>query len=152
MTYIEGILPKGPYLPCESMAGRALLAGYHRHVSVNWTVLGSATFPEAISTNLATNFTEIWPKIQQMSFMKNYLKMLSANHHPFLFRPQCVMQSGRLFTSKRRWQQNDLNSLRNSTQRIGGHSVHQWAYLWWSGINCGGPKKYVNKLTITKMI
>ena len=25
---IEGILPKGPYLPCASMAGRALLAGY----------------------------------------------------------------------------------------------------------------------------
>ena len=27
--HIEGILPKGPYLPCVSMAGRALLAGYH---------------------------------------------------------------------------------------------------------------------------
>ena len=26
----EGILPKGPYLPCVSMAGRALLVGYHR--------------------------------------------------------------------------------------------------------------------------
>ena len=30
--HIEGILPKGPYLPCVSMAGRALLAGYPRHV------------------------------------------------------------------------------------------------------------------------
>ena len=29
--YIEGILWKGPYLPCVSMAGRALLAGYHRY-------------------------------------------------------------------------------------------------------------------------
>ena len=28
--YYEGILPKGPYLPCVSMAGRALLAGYPR--------------------------------------------------------------------------------------------------------------------------
>ena len=28
---IEGILPKGPYLPCVSMAGRALLAGYPRY-------------------------------------------------------------------------------------------------------------------------
>ena len=27
---IKGILPKGPYMPCVSMAGRALLAGYHR--------------------------------------------------------------------------------------------------------------------------
>ena len=32
LQYIEGILPKGPYLPCVSMAGRALLAGYHRYV------------------------------------------------------------------------------------------------------------------------
>ena len=30
-TNIEGILPKGPYLPCVSMAGRALLAWYHRY-------------------------------------------------------------------------------------------------------------------------
>ena len=29
--HIEGILPKGPYLPCVSMAGRALLAGYPRY-------------------------------------------------------------------------------------------------------------------------
>ena len=27
-TDFEGILPKGPYLPCASMAGRALLEGY----------------------------------------------------------------------------------------------------------------------------
>ena len=29
---IDGILPKGPYPPCLRMAGRALLAGYPRHV------------------------------------------------------------------------------------------------------------------------
>ena len=27
--HIEGILPEGPYLPCVSMAGMSLLAGYH---------------------------------------------------------------------------------------------------------------------------
>ena len=31
--YFQGILPKGPYLPCVSMVGRALLAGCHRFVS-----------------------------------------------------------------------------------------------------------------------
>ena len=31
----EGILPKGPYLPCVSMSGRALLAGYPR---VHWVL------------------------------------------------------------------------------------------------------------------
>ena len=34
--YIEGIVPKGPYLPCTSMAGRALLAGYHRYRHSLW--------------------------------------------------------------------------------------------------------------------
>ena len=32
VEYIGGILLKGPYLPCVSMAGRALLSGYHRYV------------------------------------------------------------------------------------------------------------------------
>ena len=31
---IEGILPKGPYLPCVSMADRALLVGYHRYIYI----------------------------------------------------------------------------------------------------------------------
>ena len=30
--HIDGILPKGPYPPCVSMADRALLAGYSRYV------------------------------------------------------------------------------------------------------------------------
>ena len=30
--YMDGILPKGPYLPCVRMAGRTLLAGYHRYM------------------------------------------------------------------------------------------------------------------------
>ena len=34
-TLIGGILPKGPYLPCVSMAGRALLAGYPRYELLN---------------------------------------------------------------------------------------------------------------------
>ena len=36
-----------------------------------------------------------------------------------------------------------IYSLRNSTRHFGGHSVHQCAYLWWSSIDFGGPKKYV---------
>ena len=33
LIHIKGILPKGPYQPCLSMPGRALLAGYPRYVS-----------------------------------------------------------------------------------------------------------------------
>ena len=38
-THIEGILPKGPHQPCLRMAGRALLAGYHRYDTWIWTSL-----------------------------------------------------------------------------------------------------------------
>ena len=34
LSSVEGILPKGPYLPCVSMAGRPFLAGYHRVVFI----------------------------------------------------------------------------------------------------------------------
>ena len=34
--HIEGILPKGPYLPCVNMAAMALLAGYHRYYICTW--------------------------------------------------------------------------------------------------------------------
>ena len=33
-AHIEGILPKGPYLPCVSMTGRALFAGYPRYTGI----------------------------------------------------------------------------------------------------------------------
>ena len=32
VTHFDGVMPKGPYLPCASMAGRALLAGCHRFI------------------------------------------------------------------------------------------------------------------------
>ena len=31
LEHIKGFVPKGPYLPCVSLAGRAFLAGYHRY-------------------------------------------------------------------------------------------------------------------------
>ena len=43
-VYIEGILPKRPYLPCVSMAGRALLAGYHRYVAYGAILCTNASY------------------------------------------------------------------------------------------------------------
>ena len=36
--HIEGILPEGPYLPCVSMAGRALLAVYPRIIGSHCSI------------------------------------------------------------------------------------------------------------------
>ena len=120
MTYIEGILPKGPYLPCICMAGRALLAGYHRHVF-------HSTGPSLVQLLFLKQYQLIWQQTS-LKFDRKYNKChswktiwkccLQIITH-FLFRPQCVMQSGRLFTSKRRWQQNDL-------------ITRQWKFqCWW---------------------
>ena len=46
---IEGILPKGPYLPCVSMAGRALLAGYHRNMCNNSSYWKYTHVPDNLS-------------------------------------------------------------------------------------------------------
>ena len=42
LAYIEGTLPKGPYLPCLHMADRALWAGYPRYV--NAKLVGNSMF------------------------------------------------------------------------------------------------------------
>ena len=47
-THFEGILPKGPYLPCVSMAGRALLAGYHRFSKWKNMTEGASTHPHPL--------------------------------------------------------------------------------------------------------
>ena len=39
---IEGILRKGSYLPCVSMAGRALFAGYHWYTDPKWRYTASS--------------------------------------------------------------------------------------------------------------
>ena len=42
--HYKGILPIGPYLPCISMTGRALLAGYHQlMISQHWFRLWPGT-------------------------------------------------------------------------------------------------------------
>ena len=52
--YIEGILPKGPYPPCVSMAGRALLAGCHRY----WTF--PVKLPLAECLKISLNIIQHW--------------------------------------------------------------------------------------------
>ena len=43
-THLQGILLKGSYLPCVSMAGRALLAGYHWHHSAIFNCIWAITY------------------------------------------------------------------------------------------------------------
>ena len=55
----EGILPKGAYLPCVSMAGRALLAGYH------WIILSNCYF--------------YFPQTQSIAFLTKSGQQICAN-------------------------------------------------------------------------
>ena len=98
MTHIEGILPKGPYLSCISMAGRALLQDTLDIWVINLTIIGSdnGLSPDRhqaiIWTNavilllirtLGTNFSEIISEIHTFSFKKIHLKMSSAKWRSF---------------------------------------------------------------------
>ena len=59
-TVIKGILPKGPYLPCVSMAGRALLAGYHRHIGVERPALSV----ELLQCKIVGHPSETYPNLK----------------------------------------------------------------------------------------
>ena len=57
-AYIEGILSKGPYLPCVSLAGRALLAGYPRYATLGLSLQKLVTTNTAdalLSVNVLTS-------------------------------------------------------------------------------------------------
>ena len=60
ILYIEGILPKGPYLPCVSMAGRALLAGYPRYIIFNLILVidGGGISCEIVLWKMSSDLTD----------------------------------------------------------------------------------------------
>ena len=60
ITYYESILPKGPYLPCVSMLGRALLAGYHR-------LLDPVLIPSIFSKMLTTQGWDTFARFMYFS-------------------------------------------------------------------------------------
>ena len=110
---------------------------------------------------LRTNFSEIFSDIQMSWFKKIHLKMSSENGGHFVSASMCYGLKCEVVSYEGWNKPNSLwmlyivvymiiwmyflvyYSLRNSTWHIAGHSVHQWAYLWWSDINFGRPKKYV---------
>ena len=61
--YIDGILPKGPYLPCLRMADRALLAGYP------W-----------IMSFILSYLTSQLHRARFLSLVRSKLRLCSANH------------------------------------------------------------------------
>ena len=75
---IEGILQNGPYLPCVSMAGRALLVGYHRHVGVPWDtrlpqIYHASLLNSMITSGCSNNFkSAISEHMSRINFMGNF--------------------------------------------------------------------------------
>ena len=59
ISYTEGILPKGPYLPCVSMAGMAFLAGYHPYIDNSYWNSQYPSFYVALNSGYV-----IWPELQ----------------------------------------------------------------------------------------
>ena len=87
-TYIYGILPKGPYLPCVSMAGWALLAGYQRYIlSNNFYMHGSFSGDGLFFEDDITSF------IQHPSTLERQTVISSE-------KGKTLSKSGPLFTKK----------------------------------------------------
>ena len=87
---IEGILPKEPYLPCVSMAGRAILAGYHRDMAD--TNYGNSAMEEIINSN----FTHDDIDSQQMACWNKKEKtdqIQPSRHMRYTDKSQCVTET-----------------------------------------------------------
>ena len=84
---IEGIMPKGPYLPCVSMAGRALLAGYHRYNNeeiAQVKMQSNTHFNSSVSYKTkfgSQNFGyQIWCFLWYIQYFKQYVQYESNNN------------------------------------------------------------------------
>ena len=75
--YIEGILPKGSYLPCVSMAGRALLAGYHRYMDIYFLDIPGSCVTVVQFNNLWIHIYEIYSHPAVSSYVFNVFSILS---------------------------------------------------------------------------
>ena len=80
-THIEGILPKGPYLPCVSMAGRARFAGY---INILWALIclrraGRARFAGYINILWALRFKSSY-RYELLNLRALKILMLYKNH------------------------------------------------------------------------
>ena len=78
---IEGILPKGPYLPCVSMAGRALLAEYPRYFRCSVDLALWHDFPFASCTS------DLLIHLPRRFFIK-WSENVICKMVPFCFRPR----------------------------------------------------------------
>ena len=85
--HIEGILPKGPYQPCVSMAGRALLAGYPWYLN-SFTSMNFFLSLSLLSLLLLSLLIEFhWHFILRLSLMIRqhwfiYMYMLGTEQAP----------------------------------------------------------------------
>ena len=87
VSLFAGILPKGPYLPCVSMADRALLAGYHRfklYLTFNIVYpiyvcqcLSYHAFMEISITAVLSASPSLW----QVCFLRNITTLHSFYYH-----------------------------------------------------------------------
>ena len=85
--HFEDILPKGPYLPCVSMAGRALLAGYPWFVIM--PTLPSLEAPEVVimTTSGVSNDDKV-DILTTLRFSVNSLDTMQSAYNKVFFFPE----------------------------------------------------------------
>ena len=120
LSHIEGILPKGPYLPCASMAGRALLAGYPRwQIGPFW----QDTLDILLCLRLLVYSAVIWKshtfmckKITEYCFTLTWWNVYVC------------FKTSRWWMSSAPWVHTEVNSSQNTLWTFTSHSnrCHKW--------------------------
>ena len=74
---IEGILPKGPSLPCVSMAGRTFLVGYNRNMEISMPKIRKQVF---LCLNVVDSYLIFLSVFMLYCSCKRYVSSSSACH------------------------------------------------------------------------
>ena len=104
IVHFEGILPKGPYLPCVSMVGRALLAGYHWFINQISIIIGTDNGLSPVCHHYLNQCWLIvdWTHRKKLHwnfkqnivlvFQEKYIQKCCLQNIIHLFQPQCVIK------------------------------------------------------------
>ena len=96
LPYINGILPKGPYLPCVD---RALLAGYPRYTHCSSNSQSSSTLSQSRYITVTSAEWYLWP----CSVKKNQFLFHSGSLHCQVISSHCIDVFNSLWPTDAMW-------------------------------------------------
>ena len=133
---IEGMLPKGPYLLCVSMAGRAPLAGCHRYMKFNMTQWSPTYVGKIFNIDLFFTVTCATMAPQITRIVAIYSTVVQANIQE--------NSKGRNSIMEKAFSRHDIKILRHWPSYLSQQGILLWTAYFVFGINSVTMNIYID--------